>query len=232
MNDTRTVIGPLARTVADLALIYPILAGPDWRDPSVVPMPTQDFRSVQAAGLRGVFYTHHAEAEPSPETAAVVRSVAQTLAQAGMEMREALPPRIEEAYAITRDYWRRPESTSSEEWLPDSHAVLDSLAVEAHLFAWERFRRALIAFMQDVDLILTPVAELPAQPHGTDEGRIPYTLPYSLTGYPAVVVRAGTSPDGMPIGVQLVARPWCEHVALAVAQIVETTFGGWQPPPL
>jgi amidase len=46
------------------------------------------------------------------------------------------------------------------------------------------------------------------------------------------VVRGGTSPEGLPIGVQLVARPWREDVALAVAQSLEGALGGWQRPPL
>jgi amidase len=55
---------------------------------------------------------------------------------------------------------------------------------------------------------------------------------YNLTGWPGVVVRGGTSPEGLPIGVQLVARPWREDVALAVAQYLEEALGGWQRPPL
>lgn len=58
------------------------------------------------------------------------------------------------------------------------------------------------------------------------------TYTYNLTGWPAVVVRSGTSPEGLPIGVQVVARPWREDVALAVAQYIETALGGWQCPPL
>jgi amidase len=57
-----------------------------------------------------------------------------------------------------------------------------------------------------------------------------YTLPFSLTGYPCVVVRAGTSPEGLPIGVQVVAGPWRDDVALAAAQHIETALGGWRPP--
>lgn len=66
--------------------------------------------------------------------------------------------------------------------------------------------------------------------HGNPEGSIAYTAPYSLTGYPCVVVRAGSSADGLPIGVQLVARPWREEVALALAKRLETAVGGWRPP--
>ncbi len=114
----------------------------------------------------------------------------------------------------------------------DGEFRLSSEQIEQHLFTWDRFRRALLGFMADYDVILTPVAELPAQPHGASEGRIPYTLPYSLTGYPCVVVRCGTSPEGMPIGVQVVARPWRDDVALAVAAELERTLGGWQRPSL
>jgi amidase len=86
--------------------------------------------------------------------------------------------------------------------------------------------------MAHYDVILTPAAERPATPHGTDGGWIPYTLPYSLTGWPCVVVRAGTAPEGLPIGVQIVARPWRDDVAFAVGQAIEGALGGWQPPTL
>lgn len=59
-----------------------------------------------------------------------------------------------------------------------------------------------------------------------------YCLPYSLVGYPSVVVRAGESPEGLPVGVQIVARPWRGDVALSVAELIETQFGGWRPPSL
>jgi amidase len=54
---------------------------------------------------------------------------------------------------------------------------------------------------------------------------------YNLTGWPSAVVRAGTSEEGLPIGVQVVARPWREDVALAVAKRIEEALGGWQAPP-
>jgi amidase len=57
-------------------------------------------------------------------------------------------------------------------------------------------------------------------------------MTYSLTATPAVVVRAGTAPDGLPIGLQIVLRHWCEGIALGSAQSIETALGGWQRPPL
>jgi amidase len=232
VNDPRTTIGPMARFVEDLALVLPILAGEDWADPSVIPMPLADWRAVDIHTLRVAWYTQHEGAAPTRETEQICRQAAQVLADTGMRVEETLPPRIAEASAITRQYWQRPESASAEAWVPDGEAQLSSIEVEQHLFHWDRFRRALIGFMADYDVILTPTAERPATPHGSDAGWIPYTLPYSLTGWPCVVVRAGTDPHGLPIGVQVVARPWRDDVTLAVAQVIEATLGGWQAPTL
>ncbi len=57
-----------------------------------------------------------------------------------------------------------------------------------------------------------------------------YTLPYSLTGQPCVVVPSGRSRDGLPIGVQIVGRAWREDQAVAAARSIETTIGGWRQP--
>jgi len=59
-----------------------------------------------------------------------------------------------------------------------------------------------------------------------------YTEVWNLTGWPAAVVRGGTSPEGLPIGVQVAARPWREDLALAGAAHLQAALGGWQPPPL
>jgi amidase len=96
---------------------------------------------------------------------------------------------------------------------------------------WDAFRTTMLGFIERYDLILCPVADEPAVPLGV-EGNGIYCLPYSLTGYPCVVVRAGTSPEGLPIGVQVVAQPWREDIALAAAGRIETALGGWSPPPL
>jgi len=77
----------------------------------------------------------------------------------------------------------------------------------------------------------------PAPAHGFTAGVpvgevVSYTTPYSLTGWPCAVVRCGSSPEGLPLGVQVVARPWQDHVALAAAAFLEETFDGWRAPPL
>ena len=100
---------------------------------------------------------------------------------------------------------------------------------------WAQFRSTLLAFMERCDVILCPVNSTPSIDYNLRENSqapFTYTMTHNLTGFPAAVVRCGTSPEGMPIGVQIVARPWREDVALAVAQHLETVFGGWQRPPL
>jgi len=57
-----------------------------------------------------------------------------------------------------------------------------------------------------------------------------YTLPYSLTGQPCVVVPSGRSREGLPIGVQIVGGLWREDRAVAAARSIETTIGGWRQP--
>ena len=230
--DPRTVIGPMARFVEDLDACLRIISGVDWRDASVVPMPIEDWKQVNPRELRGAFYSHYPGAEPSFDCGRVTRSTAQFLVDSGIEVTEASPNRVEEYWAITQDYWSRAGSEDlSEEWMPLTDGRMSGVEVEHHLFQWDRYRRSLIKFMEQYDFILTPVAEFPARKLGSD-GCVSFCLPYSLVGYPCVVVRAGTAADGMPVGVQVVARPWREDVALAVAKLIESGFGGWQKPPL
>jgi amidase len=232
LNDPRTVIGPMARYVEDLALALPVIAGPDWRDASVIPMPLGNYRKVELSKLRVAFYTQHAEGSPKADTVATVHNVAKALSNLGAVVEEKVPPRIEEIYPITLDYWNRLESTDLNEWKPEGANKLDGAGVSKHLFEWDRFRRSMLGFIQNWDVIVTPAAESPALPHGVNYGSIDYTLAYSLTGYPCGVVRAGTSADGMPIAVQVVGQPWRDDVVLAVMQEIERVFGGWQAPPL
>jgi amidase len=84
----------------------------------------------------------------------------------------------------------------------------------------------MFSFFQRFDAILSPVAAQPAVPHGTsledDVFRgFSYTMTHNLTGWPAAVVRCGTSREGLPIGIQIAAHPWREDVALALAKAIE-----------
>ncbi len=233
LSDARTQIGPLARYVEDLALVLPVISGTDWRDPGVVPMPLGDWRDVGLPGLRVATFTEFAGASCTSDTAAVVNRAARTLADAGATAQEALPPRIDESWQITQTYWRRVRSFAWADWQPSREHELTAGDIERSIFEWDRLRRSFLAFMEGYDVIICPAAARPAGPHGAERDEdFVYTLPFSLTGWPCVVVRGGTSPEGLPIGVQVVARPWRDDVALAVARHIETAVGGWQPPPI
>ena len=82
------------------------------------------------------------------------------------------------------------------------------------------------------DASICPAAPGPAAPLAGKHGPGPFvfTLPFSLTGWPVVAVRAGASNEGLPIGVQVAARPWRDDVALALAEQIEASLGGWQAP--
>jgi amidase len=89
--------------------------------------------------------------------------------------------------------------------------------------------------MADVDVIVCPAMPQAAIRHG--ESNAPwfgdtYSDVHNLTGLPAVVVRGGSTDGGLPIGVQLVAPPWREDLAIAAARVVEAASGGWQRPPI
>ena len=99
----------------------------------------------------------------------------------------------------------------------------------------DAYRNAMLAFMQDYDALLSPVLPYVAPPHGTSfdeelQKGIGYAQMHNLTGWPAATVRIGTSPEGLPLGVQVAARPWREDVALALVRQLETRFGGWTAP--
>jgi amidase len=245
--DALTQIGPMARFVEDLVLTLPLIAGPDWRDPAIVPMPLGDPRAVELKHLRLCFYTSNQVAPPTPETVETVKTAVATLAEAGLVVEEKRPPGIEGASEL----WDRL-------YLADGGALVRKLlhrfgTVKMHsaldwsqkgkplsldefndlLIEWDMFRSAMLAFMEPYDLILCPAGPGPANLHGpVEDGTFSYVGAYNLTGWPGAVVRCGASPEGLPIGVQIIARPWREDVALAVAQHLETALGGWQRPML
>ncbi|HEX6031431.1 MAG TPA: amidase family protein, partial [Tepidiformaceae bacterium] len=224
-------VGPMARSVDDLALALRLIAGPDGRDPSAVPVPVGNLGAVPFGNLRVAMYTEMAGARPSPAVVAAVRVACDALAAAGATVQEDAPPRLEESLPITEAYWRRPESMSLREWMPPRTSTLTADEVEESLFRWDRFRRSMLAFFGRYDLVVCPVAAGPA-PLASEPvtgATYVYTLPYSLTGNPVVVVRAGTQ-DGLPLGVQVVARCWEDATALAAAAVIESACGPWVPP--
>jgi amidase len=237
----------MARAVDDLKLLLPLIAGPDWIDPAIVPMPLGNADAVQLKSLRVAFHTDNGILAPTQETVTVVKKAATILMDEGMIVEEARPRGIEESYETVRALWgadgraslRRllQEAGTTEHsfpWLSAAQAMgTDQL--DALIVTWYRIRSTMLSFFKDYDVILCPVNAYPALPHGSmneDLRAFSYTMTYNLTGWPGVVVRGGTSSEGLPIGVQIVTQPWREDVALAVAGCLEEALGSWRYPPL
>jgi amidase len=221
LSDPRTQVSPIARTVADVALMLRIVAGPDSTDGGVAPVALGDPDAIDVAGLHVAVHIDNGLAEPTRETVATVRDAAAALRVAGAHVEEARPP--DGGHALTLDIWRSYEGAMS------------SLDLYRVLRRWDAYRAEMLTFADPYDLILCPVFPSPARPHGAmlvpgEMDPTSYTTPANLTGWPAATVRGGTSGDGLPIGVQLIARPWRDDVALAAALHLERELGGFRPP--
>ena len=221
LGDPRTQVSPLARTVEDVALLLGLIAGPDGRDGGLAPAPLGDPGEVELRDLRVAVQTENEHHAATPETAAAVRAAADALRDAGAEVEEARHP--EGGHAITIEVWR------------SYGEGVEAAELWRILRRWDAFRSEMLGFADRYDLILCPVFPGPARPHGTMNapGEIDptsFTTPHSLSGWPAATVRCGTSEEGLPIGVQLVARPWRDDVALAAALALERALGGYAPP--
>jgi amidase len=207
LHDARTVIGPLARTVADLALALEVIAGPDGRDAACAPVPLGDVARV--AGLRVGWFVDDGVGRASPEVAKGLAGALGALGAAGATVVDgAVPPHVDTALDITTRYWRRRE--------------LDGPGADELLWDWDRFRRRMLVAADAFDVMLCPAAAGEAPMRQPLEAMdFVFTLPPSLTGWPVVVVPVGAGPAGLPVAVQVVGRPWCERQALAVAAVVE-----------
>ncbi len=241
------VVGPMARTVADVRLIFEACAGLDWGDVRTVDLPVRSFKT---AGVRVAWFDHNGVAPVTPETALAVRSAASALANAGLEVEQRFPKGLDGFFDLfilffvqcgivflqplvdelgdrisptLRNYWTqataRPRPGFSE--LALGWAKRDSMRLE------------LLEQMRRFPILLSPVSSTPAFHHGEREWdvegrRVAYLESFSycelanVLGLPAAVVPAGTSPDGLPIGVQIIGRPFEEELVLAVAEIIES----------
>jgi amidase len=238
-----THIGPLARRVDDLTLVLGVIAGPDGVDPHVVPAVLRDPGAVRVAGLRVGFFTSLPPLEPTAETAFAVESAVDALRRAGCQpVSVAIPDsaRVFETYmtvlfgdggaAVARalDRWGSRESPLRQRI--EGMRAISSGELTARYEWLDGWRRRMLALLAGLDAIVCPVNVGPAVRHDTfDRATAAYTQVFNLTGWPSTVLRAGTSSEGLPIGVQIVAHPWREDVSLALAEEIETALGPFPP---
>ncbi len=243
-------IGPLARHVDDLILALPILAGPDGHDPVAVSIPIRHPAENRIENLKMAMHTANGLVTPDAATSGVIAQAASLLETAGCIVDERVPPGMEGVldlfmglFAIDDGkflYDRLQEAGTTE-----THQMLTGLLqgcaaenagtedIIGLLSSWHHYQQRIVEFMRGYDAIICPVNAYPALPHGDTFDNMPafsYTYAYNLMGWPAVVLRGGTSPDGLPIGVQIVAPAWCEDVALAIGKFLETELEKWPMP--
>jgi amidase len=240
--ETLWQIGPMARRVEDLIAMMPILLGSDGLDHTVIPMP---YLNEPLKNLRVAYFTDNGFAEPDEETQRVVLQAGQALG--GVESR---PPGVEQSYDLEMMFLGADGGDGVREFLRSigserTHPLLDGWLEKLEEYRtdvkglasyWgliDHFRASMYAYLTLFDVILSPVSSSAALAHGTSiEDRnfkgFSYTMTHNLTGWPAAVVRCGTTSSGLPIGVQIAAAPWREDIVLAVARRLEEIFGGWQ----
>jgi Asp-tRNA(Asn)/Glu-tRNA(Gln) amidotransferase A subunit family amidase len=252
------VVGPMARTVADLKILFEVLQGADIGDTCAAPVPVRWPGENEVKKLRIGYFEDDGRTPVTAETRAAIRTAAEALRQVGFQVEHFRPEGLEAARHLWWKYFvvaggmlLRPMFKNREADLsPILKQFLEWSASEpAHtgetlLDAWiqrDRLRAQFLAQMQQYPILLCPAAAIPAFRHGERswiiEGKTveyldawSYTEFFNLLGNPGVVVPVGRSPEKLPIGVQIVGRPWEEEQVLAVAEVLEKECAAWQRP--
>jgi Asp-tRNA(Asn)/Glu-tRNA(Gln) amidotransferase A subunit family amidase len=254
------VVGPVARTVADLKILFEVMQGPDTGDTCAAPVPVRWPSEDELKKLRIGYFEDDGRTPVTPETRAAVRAAAEALHRAGFQVEPLRPQGLEEARQLWHKFFvvaggmlLKPLFKDAD---PDLSPILKqflewSAENPAHtgrslLDAWiqrDLTRARFLAQMEQYPILLCPAAAIPAFRHGERTWQIDgktvhyldawsYTEFFNLLGNPAAVVPVGRSQEGLPIGVQIVGRPWEEEQLLSVAAALEKECGAWKTPPM
>jgi aspartyl-tRNA(Asn)/glutamyl-tRNA(Gln) amidotransferase subunit A len=244
--------GPMARTVADVALLLQAMAGPDRRDPSAMQYPVPDYSAALSPDLKGVRLgvpRSYFFAAAHPEVIAAVDEAINTLQQLGAVVYEVELPHAQYgpstswaiAYTESFAFHRANFFARARDYTP---AFLHKITGAACLTAEEcitaqRMRQVIhtefLTALAAVDALVTPTTAFPAYPIN---GKSPQsdmrslTRPVSLTGLPALAVPCGFTSGGLPISMQLIGRAWEESTVLRIGHAYEQAAGWYkrQPP--
>lgn len=254
------VVGPMARTAEDVRLLFEILAGPDDGDPMSAPVPLQNARPEEVRHLRVGFFEEDGRIPVTKEIRAAVRTAASALRDAGHAVEEFVPPELEKVRSIWWNLFGRAGQVAlgpmcegrESELSPILREFIGVVSAEPRLTTEEfmstllerdAVRARFLRQMQKYPILICPVCAVPAFGHGEREWKIEgrtvgyldamsYSQWFNALGNPAAVVPVGRSPEGLPIGVQVVGRPFEEELVLAFAQEIESRCGAIGEPPL
>ena len=254
------VVGPMARTVEDVRMLFEAMAGWDDGDPCAAPI---EAREIHERALRAVpigFFEDDGRTPVTPETRLAVSRAASLLLSCGFRVEPFRPEGLEEARQLWWEFFGTAGGMILGPMLRGHESELSPILREFHawtnaepahtgeslLAAWlgrDEVREKILLQMRKYPVLICPTAAVPAFRHGEREWQVDgktvkyldawsYCEWFNLLGFPAVVVPMGYSGQGLPIGVQIVGRPWQEEVVLAVAAKLEKERGPWQAPPL
>jgi amidase len=252
-------IGPMARTMTDVTLLFRLLSGQDPIDPASPPVALREPSLDELRSNRIGFFEDDQLIPVTAETRAAVNAAAQALREAGFRVEPFRPSTLEPLRQLWSKFFVQcgamfyaPEIRDREQEL--SPIFSEFLAIAANLppltasellNAWaelDLLRAKTLEEMRKYPVLLCPVASVPAFRHGerawSVEGRTVeyldswrHTQWFNALAAPAAVVPVGASPEGLPIGIQIVARPFEDETALGIAEVVDAAFG-FRPPPM
>ena len=249
--------GPLARSVDDLYLFFSVLAGFDPSDPVSVALPVPSCDRVEARDLRLAVCVDGGLAVTT-ETRRAVERAADLLTRRGADVTLWTLPAVAEVPQVFFDWVMqsslpallalyRGREDAMGPLLRGLAKVVEPRSLERFLDAWssrDALRRAILDRMQHRPVVIMPVCSTSAFRHdqrgplAVDGRSVEYAASFgyaelaSLAGLPAIVVPVARTPDGLPIGVQIVGRPFDEGLVFAVARLLEQETGGYQRPPM
>ncbi|BBP76220.1 amidase [Pseudomonas sp. Ost2] len=245
-----SAFGVMGRYVDDLALLGPLISGADGQDPDTVDVPFVESKPL--AELRVALSWESARTRVSPGVKQVLQRVEACLGTVVAGLSAAVPPMLDEACDVLwrvfitgadggRGWQRLFQAMNKQAYTPATAELVRlsgdvELSVDEMKRDWiaiDTFRYQLAKFFTEHDLFICPVFPDVAFAHGEsldDRDRYAFVFPFSLSGSPAVVIRAGHDPDsGLPIGIQIVGPHWQEERLLAVAAFLERQLERWTP---
>ena len=234
------VIGPMARRVADLRLLFTALSSEAKLDTNL------------RKGSRFAWYGDDGVVPVTDETARAVRNAAVALMDAGLIGEERRPPQVERGNELWLKLFSRAsvvqlrqayagrenEGGSFVSWRLRTADDMPAPSLDEYIANWmerDRLREELLRWMETTPLIVAPVGSTPAYEHDTLKVTVKgstfgtfrafsYAQAFNVFDLPVVTVPAGRSNNGLPIGVQIVGRPFAEEMVLAAAEIVEQVY--------
>src|SRR5271163_1341550 len=251
-------VGPMARTMVDVAFLFHTLSGSEPSDPCGAPAPLQPVTETELLSKPIGILEDDGLVPVTEETREAVRAAARALEERGFETRSFGSASLEAARRLWWKFFVRcgrmllePIIHAKEDQLSDTFRYFltvsrnePPLNGDELLHAWtecDHLRSALLHELTPYSALLAPVSSVPAFRHSEREWLIEgrrveyfdamrFTQWFNLLSAPAAVVPVGRSIDGLPIGVQIAGRPYQDEVVLSIAEMVDRDFGYKTPP--